>query len=133
MPKKVASPSSSPNAVPILNATPIAASVSIDASQAAFTVPQAALYLGLSHWQVRMAIWQGKLFARRVGKSLVILRSDADAFLESLPKVDANTSDWIAQRNTVPAMQRPLPSPPLIEPVVSPKAALQRRSRSGEW
>jgi excisionase family DNA binding protein len=72
--------------------------VSIDPTQKGLSVPQCALYLGLSHWQVRMAIWQGKLSARKVGKSLVILRSDADKFLEGLPPVNANTSAWLANR-----------------------------------
>jgi hypothetical protein len=74
--------------------------VSIDASQASFSVPQCAVYTGLTHWQVRMAIWQGKLSARRVGKSLVILRSDADAFLESLPQVSVNNSAWLSRRTS---------------------------------
>jgi hypothetical protein len=74
--------------------------VSIDPTQKGLSVPQCALYTGLSHWQVRMAIWQGRLSARRVGKSLVILRSDADAFLENLPTVSANNSAWLAQRTS---------------------------------
>lgn len=72
--------------------------VSIDPSQKSFTVPQCALYTGLSHWQVRMAVWQGKLLARRIGKSLVILRSDTDTFLEGLPTVSVNNSSWLANR-----------------------------------
>jgi hypothetical protein len=74
--------------------------VSIDPTQKGLSVPQCALYTGLSHWQVRMAIWQGRLSARRVGKSLVILRSDADAFLENLPTVNANNSAWLARRTS---------------------------------
>jgi hypothetical protein len=74
--------------------------VSIDPSQKSFSVPQCALYTGLTHWQVRMAVWQGKLPARRVGKSLVILRSDADAFVEGLPTVSANNSAWLARRTS---------------------------------
>lgn len=65
-------------------------SISIDPTQKGLSVPQCALYAGLSHWQVRMAIWQGRLSAKRVGKSLVILRSDADKFRENLPTVNAN-------------------------------------------
>ncbi|MGD1211284.1 MAG: hypothetical protein ABR973_08020 [Candidatus Acidiferrales bacterium] len=82
------------------NPQPTAAkkTVSIDPTQKGLSVPQCALYTGLSHWQVRMAIWQGRLSARRVGKSLLILRSDADAFLENLPTVSANNSAWLANR-----------------------------------
>ena len=63
--------------------------ISLDPTQKGLSVPQCALYVGLSHWQVRMAIWQGKLSARRVGKSLLILRSDADKFLEMLSQPNA--------------------------------------------
>jgi hypothetical protein len=79
--------------------------VSIDPTQKGLSVPQCALYTGLSHWQVRMAIWQGRLSARRIGKSLVILRSDADAFLEALPAVSANNSAWLARRSPAKAVR----------------------------
>jgi len=78
---------------PVANKT-----VSIDPTQAAFTLPQCAIYTGLSHWQVRMAIWQGHLSARRVGKSLLILRADADRFLAELPPVSASKSEWLERR-----------------------------------
>jgi excisionase family DNA binding protein len=86
--------------VPLVTQPTVAAkkTVSIDPTQAGLSVPQCAVYAGLSHWQVRMAIWQGKLPARRVGKSLLILRSDADTFLENLPTVSANNSPWLANR-----------------------------------
>ena len=61
--------------------------VSIDPNQKSFRVPQCARYTGLTDWQVRMAIWEGRLSARRVGKSLVILRTDADKFLENLSEL----------------------------------------------
>jgi len=75
--------------------------VSIDPSQKSFSVPQCAIYTGLSHWQVRMAIWQAKLPARRVGKSLLILRRDADAFLENLQTVSANEAEWLKARGAL--------------------------------
>jgi hypothetical protein len=53
-----------------------------------------------------MAIWQGKLPAKKVGKSLIILRDDADKFLESLPTVGVNHSDWLIRRNRVGVMVR---------------------------
>jgi hypothetical protein len=51
-----------------------------------------------------MAVWQGKLPARRVGKSIIILRDDADKFLEGLPPVNANTSAWLANRQKAAAL-----------------------------
>lgn len=81
--------------------------VSLDPSQRAFTIPQVSAYTSLTHWQVRMAIWQGKLPAKKVGKSLLILRDDADTFLESLPTVSVNNSDWLARRDRVSVAVRP--------------------------
>ena len=77
------------------------ASVVLDPSQAAFGIKQLAAYTGLSAWQCRMAIWQGRLVAKKVGKSLVVLRADADAFLSQLPAVSTNKSDWLARRQAV--------------------------------
>lgn len=73
----------------------------LDATQKSFTIPQAAAYSGLTHWQVRMAIWQGRLAAKRVGKSLIVLRQDVDGFLEALPTVSANDAEWLRNRQAV--------------------------------
>lgn len=73
----------------------------LDPTQASFTIPQISAYTGLSHWQVRMAIWQGKLTAKKVGKSLIVLRTDVDKFLADLPAVSANKSEWLARRQAV--------------------------------
>jgi len=66
--------------------------------QAGFNILQCAAYTGLSAWGVRMAIWKGHLPARKVGRSLLILRRDIDEFLETLPKVDPLQSSWLAAR-----------------------------------
>jgi len=70
----------------------------LDSAQQAFSVPQAALYLGISAWQVRMNIWQGRLPAKKVGKSLVIARTDADKFLADLPVVEPSAAPWLTAR-----------------------------------
>lgn len=75
--------------------------IPLDPTQASFTIPQICAYTGLGKWQVRMAIWQGRLTARKVGKSLIVLRADVDAFLSQLPPVSANKSDWLARRQAV--------------------------------
>jgi len=72
--------------------------VSIDPTQTSFNIPQAAVYMGLTPWQTRMLVWQGKLPARKVSKNIIILRADADAFLKALPTVNPNPSDWLARR-----------------------------------
>jgi hypothetical protein len=48
-----------------------------------------------------MAIWQGRLAAKRVGKSLIVLRQDVDGFLEALPTVSANDAEWLRNRQAV--------------------------------
>lgn len=50
-----------------------------------------------------MAVWEGKLPAKRVGKSLIILRADVDKFLRELPDVGANSAEWLAKRAGVRA------------------------------
>lgn len=71
---------------------------SLDPTQQAFTIPQIAAYTGLSVWSVRMQIWEGRLTAKKIGKSLIVLRADADKFLAELPAVPANRSKWLARR-----------------------------------
>ena len=78
--------------------TPEKKSATIDSAQAAFDIRQLSLYTGLSVWQCRSAIWAGTLPARRVGKNLIILRPDADAFLKSLPPVPPSNAQWLAKR-----------------------------------
>lgn len=82
------------SAVPISQPSPVIAGN----QQASFNIQQCAAYLGISPWQVRMSVWQGKLPARKVGRSLVILRSDADAFVKALPTVVPNAADWLTKR-----------------------------------
>jgi hypothetical protein len=61
-------------------------------------VADAAAYAGTTHWQIRSAIWTGKLKARRAGKVIVILRDDLDKYLNSLPAIEPLQSDWLAKR-----------------------------------
>jgi len=75
--------------------------VRLDPTQASFTIPEVSRYTGLTHWQVRMSIWQGRLAALKVVKSLVILRTDVDNFLASLPAVEPNSADWLSKRNAL--------------------------------
>lgn len=72
--------------------------VQLDPTQQAFNTRQAAVYLGLTCWQVRTAIWTGKLPAKRVGRDLIVRRADADAYLAGLPNVEPNSAQWLAKR-----------------------------------
>lgn len=73
------------------------AKVSIDPTAQAFTVKQCAVYCGLTVYQTRRVIGEGKLRARRASsRDLIILKTDADAFLASLPV--ASTTAWALRR-----------------------------------
>ena len=61
-------------------------------------VADAARYAGVSHWFIRTAVWTGKLRAYRAGKVIVILRDDLDRWLNSLPEVQRNDAEWLADR-----------------------------------
>jgi len=61
-------------------------------------VADAAKYAGVSHWFIRTAVWQGKLRAYRAGKVILILRDDLDRWLNSLPEVQRNDAEWLANR-----------------------------------
>ena len=59
---------------------------------------EAARYAGSTSWFLRQAIYEGRLRARRLGKTIVVLRDDLDAFLESQPVIEANNADWLRKR-----------------------------------
>jgi hypothetical protein len=77
---------------------PAVPAVVLDPTQQAFNTRQASVYLGLTCWQVRSAIWSGKLPAKRVNRDLLIRRVDADAFLESLPNAEPIRKEWMLKR-----------------------------------
>ena len=52
----------------------------------AFTVPEAARYIGRSDSFIRQLKRESKIAARRDGKSLVFLREDLDEYLNGLPE-----------------------------------------------
>jgi hypothetical protein len=54
---------------------------------AAFPLKKAATYSGLTVWFLRTQIWDGILPARLAGKCLLVLRSDLDKLVQSLPQV----------------------------------------------
>jgi excisionase family DNA binding protein len=52
-------------------------------------VGDAAHYCGCSVHAIRNAISVGKLRAKMIGRALIILKDDADAYLDSLPYVES--------------------------------------------
>jgi excisionase family DNA binding protein len=55
----------------------------------AYSVPEAMCVLGLCRDSVYKLIRQGRLPARKIGRRTVVLESDLQAFLESLPRLGA--------------------------------------------
>ena len=72
--------------------------VTLDPTQTAYNTRQCAVYLGLTCWQVRSAIWSGTLPAKRVGRDLIVRRVDADLYLESLPNAEPIRKPWMLKR-----------------------------------
>lgn len=68
----------SPAAVSVINPNPQAL---------AFSIREAAVISGLAVWAIRSAIWGGQLPARLIGKGQVILRTDLEKWVTSLPVV----------------------------------------------
>lgn len=46
------------------------------------TIPDAALYLGVSHWTLRDLIWDGKLPYLKLGRRHMLDKHDLDAWIE---------------------------------------------------
>ena len=50
-------------------------------------IPQAAIYLGSTVWAIRSLIWENQIPYVKIGKRLLLDRSDLDAFVDG-NKVD---------------------------------------------
>ncbi len=70
-----------------LVAAPVAEFPLSTISPIALPLKQAAQVSGLTVWALRNAIWDRKLVARLAGKRLLILHSDLQNFVASLPQV----------------------------------------------
>lgn len=64
-----------------------ATALTTDGTPVAFPLSNAARYSGLTVWALRTAIWERKLVARLAGKRLLVLRTDLEAYVASLPQV----------------------------------------------
>jgi excisionase family DNA binding protein len=85
-------------ALPEVSSSPVTQPTPLAAPVRGLRVADAARYAGVSHWFIRTAVWTGKLRAYRAGKVIVILRDDLDRWLNSLPEVQRNEAEWLADR-----------------------------------
>ena len=78
---------------------PTATVVASDFSGGAFNIMQAAAYnSGVRCCAVEEAIRDGRLPGRRLGRNIIILKSDLDSFLASLEIIPAHTPLSILRR-----------------------------------
>jgi excisionase family DNA binding protein len=67
-------------------------------SQGALNYSQAAAYAGVHFSAIEVAVRQGRLPGRRLGRNIIVLKSDLDNFLASLDVVYAPTSTSVSER-----------------------------------
>jgi excisionase family DNA binding protein len=81
-----------------VQANPRATVVASDFSGGAFNIMQAAAYSGVRSSAVEEAIRDGRLPGRRLGRNVIILKSDLDSFLASLEIIPAHTPPSVLRR-----------------------------------
>lgn len=67
-------------------------------AQGAFSIAQAAAYCGVRCAAVEDAVRDGRLAGRRLGRNVIVLKSDLDAFLSKLEIIPAHTPASILKR-----------------------------------
>jgi excisionase family DNA binding protein len=68
------------------------------AQQGSFNYSQAAQYAGVHFSAIETVVREGRLPARKLGRNIIILRSDLDNFLASLDVVYTPTSTSVSER-----------------------------------
>jgi len=80
-------------------AVAVPAVVAVHPNAISLNLLQVAAVTGLLLWQVRTLLWEGKLPARKVGRNLVVLKSDVEAYMSALPTVAPKTDKpWMQKR-----------------------------------
>jgi excisionase family DNA binding protein len=78
--------------------------------QGALNIGQAAEYCGVRCSAIEGAVRDGRLAGRRLGRNVVIIKSDLDAFLASLDIVPIHTPPSILKRRQERSRQRTTPA-----------------------
>src|SRR5216684_1297834 len=74
--------------------------------QGALNIIQAAAYCGVRCSAIEDAVRDGRLAGRRLGRNVIIIKSDLDAFLASLDIVPIHTPPSIVKRRQERSKQR---------------------------
>jgi hypothetical protein len=67
-------------------------------ARGALNITESAIYCGVRCAAIESAVRDGKLRGRRLGRNVIILKSDLDAFLASLDIIPAHTPPSILAR-----------------------------------
>jgi excisionase family DNA binding protein len=76
--------------------------------QGALNITQAAAYCGVRCSAIEDAVRDGRLPGRRLGRNVIIIKSDLDAFLVSLDIVPVHTPASILKRRQERSRHQPL-------------------------
>ena len=76
-------------------------------SRGALNIMESSAYCGVRCSAIESAVRDGKLRGRRIGRNVVILKCDLDAFLESLEIIPAHTPASILKRRQERTLGRP--------------------------
>jgi excisionase family DNA binding protein len=68
------------------------------AGHGAFNIVEAAAYCGVRCAAIEAAVREGRLRGRRLGRNVIILKPDLDAFLESLEIIPPHTPPSVLKR-----------------------------------
>lgn len=79
--------------------------------QGALNIIQAAAYCGVRCSAIEDAVRDGRLAGRRLGRNVIIIRSDLDGFLESLDIVPVHTPPSILKRRQERSRERTTTAP----------------------
>jgi excisionase family DNA binding protein len=74
--------------------------------QGALNIIQAAAYCGVRCSAIEDAVRDGRLAGRRLGRNIIIIKSDLDAFLASLDIVPVHTPQSILRRRQERSQRR---------------------------
>ena len=67
-------------------------------SRGALNIPQAAFYCGVKCSAIEEAVRDGRLPGRKLGRNVIILKSDLDSFLSALDIIPVHTPQSILRR-----------------------------------
>jgi excisionase family DNA binding protein len=72
--------------------------VVVDPSALSYNLKQLGAVLGLTEWQARTLVWEGRVPALRCGRNYIVRRADVEAYLANAATLQPCTSKWMQKR-----------------------------------